>query len=193
MKTVNELTIACAVLILAAVSFVPASAAPTVKIFDRVGNDVSAQTLIDSDNIHIVVESDIEMESYDYKYAIQSTEPTTQEWDAVTSGGVFFEDLYFYRESQNQWVRVQVEDVLSSITTKVCGVESGTLTAPPDDSISPWDYHDMMGIGFDTSYANGNPSNNLEFSEHLIKRGRIWLSKTSHKQAWRFQRLGRTV
>jgi hypothetical protein len=127
----------------------------SITVTDRSGNNVSAQTLVNSDNIHIIASSSTEIVSYLYKYIAQAAEPTTGEWDA-TNSSEFYEDLYFYRKNENQWVQLKVTDDEDNSSEFIYGLQGGTLTAPPDDPITPVEYVAAMGPGLIVAAESDN-------------------------------------
>ncbi|WP_168432860.1 Ig-like domain-containing protein [Pontiella sulfatireligans] len=134
-------------LVMAGMFISSSHAAPVITVINRAGTDVSGQTLIASDHIHISTTSSVPVEAYAYKCLVQSAEPTEGEWTAVASQK-FYEDLYFYMEPATQWVQVSVTDTNASSTNAVYGLAAGILTAAPDDPILPADYVAAMKEGF---------------------------------------------
>jgi len=125
-----------------------ASVTPGIYVTDRAGADVTAQTLIDSDHIRIDAWASVSLTqgSFTYKYLEQASEPTSGEWAAVSAED-FWHDIWFYRKPSNQWVKIDVTDIDNNTVSAVYGLQGGTLTAPPDDPITSWDYVDAMGPG----------------------------------------------
>jgi hypothetical protein len=117
----------------------------TAIVTDRAGIDVSGETLINSDNIHIDISSSTNIESYVYKYKKQSTIPLAGDWNAIESFD-FYEDIYLFRKTENQWVQLVVSDGVNT-SEFVYGLQGGVLTAPPDDPITPVEYVAAMGPG----------------------------------------------
>ncbi|VGO18029.1 hypothetical protein SCARR_00079 [Pontiella sulfatireligans] len=141
-------------------------AAPVITVYDRSRTDVSAQELIDSDNLKIVaVSAATNITDYSFKHLVQETLPTPTEW-AAAPPEVFYEDLHFFRKPTHQWVRLSVTDALGSNTVKVCGLAGGILTGAPDEPILPRDYVDGMGLGF---IAEGDGPDSFEVQEnHMV-------------------------
>ena len=131
----------------------PVSTNLNILVLDRVGTNVTGQGLVDSDHIHIEVSSQTNMISYNYQLILQAAEPTSGDW-AVVAQKPFYKDIWFYREPTNQWVRILAEDADGGMFDDVIGLQSGILTAPPDDPIDPYDYVNQMRNGFIESPAS---------------------------------------
>ncbi len=116
-----------------------------VSCTKRGGTDVSASTLIDSDSIRLDVDSVRKVTDFSYQYQIQATEPTS--W-ATSESFPFWNELFFYREAQTQWVRITATDIDNNTISQVFGLTGGALTAPVDDPIGPWDYVEQCGVGY---------------------------------------------
>ncbi|VGO19233.1 hypothetical protein SCARR_01290 [Pontiella sulfatireligans] len=124
----------------------PAVSNLMLTVTDRAGTNRTGTLLVDSDHIHLEVSSPTNITTCNYKLLFQTVEPSAGEWSAATAYG-FLEDLWFYRTPTNQWVQISVSDASSDAITEVVGLQGGTLTAPPDDPITNFDYVDAMGIG----------------------------------------------
>lgn len=141
------------------VQTVGASSSLTLQAINREGSDVSGQNLVDSDHIHLQVSSPSDVTNYTYQLLEQTASPSAADWSVATEYE-FLEDLWFYREPVNQWVRIRAADKAGASIDQVIGLQGGTLTAPPDDPISAIDYVDRMGPGLIVeadSYADVGP------------------------------------
>lgn len=147
----------------------PAATNLSMTVTDRVGTNVTGTLLVDSDHMHIEVASNTNIATYSYQYVEQATEPTSGEWNAL-SAQPFFEDLWFYREPVNQWVRILIQDASGATIDEVVGLQGGVLTAPPDDPITPQEW-------IEGAQGGGYRNRNVQDEYDIKAEGNIVLKK----------------
>ncbi len=111
-----------------------------ITITDRSGNNQSTSSSVASDNIHIHASNYIHGQ---YQLFEGPSEPTS--WDAI-EGYEFLDDVYFFKKSENQFIRIELTDSSNGKTTKVIELIGGIVSAPVDDPILPADY--VKGMGY---------------------------------------------
>ena len=123
----------------------------SLDVVDRNG-DAHAPGFIDSDMIHITVTGVNNPVTYRYRLISQSNQPDQDQWDA-TSWRPFYQDMFFFRTPETQWLQLEVVDDGGQVHCQETALQGGVLTAPPDDPISPADFVAMMHRGFDVTYS----------------------------------------
>jgi len=118
--------------------------AGNIVITSREGTDVSSLSIVNSDNIHIKI-SDFET-VVSGQYQLHEGNNAPENWNSLTFYD-FEKDVYFFKKTTNQHIRILIEDNVGTITEKIIELKGGTITAPVDDPILPIDYVNGMGIG----------------------------------------------
>lgn len=121
-------------------------------IFDKDGKEATDTKLIDSSMINIKVDTNNPSKTiYEYKYLEQDKEPIDNNWNKLAYN-LFYKDMNFYEKEKNQWIKVHIIDTEGNEAEKVFGLKRGTLTNPPDNPITPLNYTNSLGAGFDVTW-----------------------------------------
>lgn len=145
MRAISSFAFVCAM------ALVIVSAAADVVVTDRAGKVAGATRLIDSEMIGVEVTAPAKIDSYRYRLLLQDAEPTPEQW-AKTESCPFHRDLFFFREPQTQWIRIEAEGVDGHAISECRGLKGSVLSGAPDAPLTPQEFHDAMGLGFDTSW-----------------------------------------
>jgi len=114
-----------------------------ITITDRSLTDVTSQSSVSADHIHIVLSNPENYSIQKYQLFEGNDAPT---WSSITAYD-FYEDLFFYKkESVDQWIRIEVNNGTAT-TVKVIELQGGPITTQLDDGILPADYAAGMGTG----------------------------------------------